>query len=64
MAHHVQFSQEKELMLKEKEIITLNKILTQERQVLLEKEEEIKQLGSKVPDVSLWRNLTKNNHCI
>ena len=41
VATHVQFTQEKELMLKEKEISALNTILTQERKVLLEKEEEI-----------------------
>jgi len=47
VAHHVQFTQERELMMKEKEIVTLSKILTQERRVLLEKEEEIKQLNRK-----------------
>ena len=41
---HVQFTQERELMLKEKELAALNTILTQERKVLLEKEEEIKVL--------------------
>ena len=43
---HVQFTQEKELMFKEREIYTLNTILTQERKVLLDKEEEIKKLRS------------------
>ena len=43
---HVQVTQEKEIMLKEKEISTLNTILTQERRVLLEKENEIKILRS------------------
>ena len=46
VAHHVQFTQERELMMKEKEMLTLSKILTEERKVLLEKEEEIKQLNS------------------
>jgi len=44
VASHVQFTQEKELMLKEKELSTLNTILTQERKVMLDKEEEIKKL--------------------
>ena len=48
VAHHVQFTQERELMMKEKEMTTLSKILTEERKVLLEKEEEIKQLNNKV----------------
>ena len=43
---HVQVTQEKEIMLKEKEIFTLNTILTQERKVLLDKENEIKILRS------------------
>ena len=42
MTAHVQFTQERELMLKEKELTALNTILTQERKVLLDKEEEIK----------------------
>ena len=44
MTAHVQFTQERELMLKEKEIAALNTILTQERKLLLDKEEEIKTL--------------------
>ena len=46
VAHHVQFTQERELMMKEKEMTTLSRILTEERKVLLEKEEEIKQLSN------------------
>jgi len=42
---HVQVSQEKEIMEKEKEIFILNKILTEERKVLLEKEQEIDKLS-------------------
>ena len=52
---HVQFTQERELMLKEKEIslkekeiAALNTILTQERKLLLDKEEEIKNLRGSV----------------
>ena len=41
---HVQVTQEKEIIEKEKEISILNKILTQERQVLLEKERQIDKL--------------------
>ena len=41
---HVQVTQEKEIIEKEKEISILNTILTQERQVLLEKEREIENL--------------------
>ena len=47
VAQHVQFSQERELMNREKEITSLSKILKQERQALLEKEEEIKHLTFK-----------------
>ena len=46
VAQHVQFTQERELMMKEKEMTTLSRILTEERKVLLEKEEEIKQLNN------------------
>ena len=59
VAHHVQFTQERELMMKEKEIVTLSKILTQERRVLLEKEEEIKQLNRKQVEVSLWKTIDR-----
>mgnify|MGYP002041868860 CR=1 FL=1 len=55
MTAHVQFTQERELMLKEKEIslkekevAALNTILTQERKLLLDKEEEIKTLRGSV----------------
>ena len=50
VALHVQFSQEKELMYKEREIFTLNTILTQERKVLLDKEEEIKKMRGESRD--------------
>ena len=40
----MQVTQEKEIIEKEKEISILNKILTQERQVLLEKERQIDKL--------------------
>ena len=60
VAHHVQYTQERELMMKEKEMITLSRILTEERKVLLEKEEEIKQLNSNkvllVSSISLNRS--------
>jgi len=42
---HVQVTQEKEIMEKEKEIFILNTILTQERKVLLEKEKEVERLS-------------------
>eukprot|EP00092_Neocalanus_flemingeri_P053279 GFUD01062570.1.p1 GENE.GFUD01062570.1~~GFUD01062570.1.p1 ORF type:complete len:852 (+),score=326.90 GFUD01062570.1:43-2598(+) len=41
---HVQVTQEREIIEKEKEISILNTILTQERQVLMEKEREIENL--------------------
>ena len=44
---HVQVTQEKEIIEKEKEIFLLNTILKQERKVLLEKEKEIKELLKK-----------------
>ena len=44
---HVQVTQEKEIIEKEKEIFLLNTILKQERKVLLEKEKEIKELWKK-----------------
>ena len=60
VAHHVQYTQERELMMKEKEMITLSRILTEERKVLLEKEEEIKQLNDNkvllVSSISLNRS--------
>ena len=59
MTAHVQFTQERELMLKEKELAALNTILTQERKVLLEKEEEIRTLRGSAEmennnNVSFW----------
>ena len=41
---HVQLNQEKEILEKEGEIRVLNTILTQERKILLEKEEEVEKL--------------------
>ena len=54
---HVQFTQERELMLKEKEITALNTILTQERKLLLDKEEEIKTLRGSVEMESYNNNV-------
>ena len=48
VAAHVQFTQERELMMKEKEMAALNTILTQERRLLLDKEEEVKTLRAAV----------------
>ena len=48
VAAHVQFTQERELMIKEKELAALNTILTQERRLLLDKEEEVKTLRAAV----------------
>ena len=44
----MQFTQERELMMKEKEMAALNTILTQERRLLLDKEEEVKTLRAAV----------------
>ena len=57
MTAHVQFTQERELMLKEKEIAALNTILTQERKLLLDKEEEIKTLRGSVEMESYNNNV-------
>ena len=64
MTAHVQFTQERELMLKEKELAALNTILTQERKVLLEKEEEIRTLRGSAEmennnNVSFWFSFVK-----
>merc|ERR1719225_1902254 len=58
---HVQFTQERDLMLKEKEIAALNTILTQERKLLLDKEEEIKTLRAGSVEMESYNNGTIDN---
>ena len=59
---HVQVTQEKEIIEKEKEIFLLNTILTQERQTLTEKEREIENLSSMIYQVKYAHTTAKSNH--